>query len=168
MVLILNQTSYQLRNTSDPVPDSSEDGPDMLDRLAGIALTTSLGLVSFTIILALVLKHMLYSFLPNWGTHHDPEEQARSRELSSQRLRRRGVPIPFDTLPLFMALSGVSFLIACGLTILVLSITTTVVFLVLQVCMALLLFRLFQFRPPNGNAIHAWGRRIISMQCLLT
>jgi len=162
MVLILNQTSYQLRNTSYPVPDSSEHGPDLLTRLAGVALTTSLALVSFTIILALVLKHMLYSFLPNSGTHHNPEEQARSRELSVQRLRRRGVPIPFDTLPLFMALSGVSFLIGCGLTILVLSITATVVLLVLQVCMALLLFRLFRFRPPNGKAVHAWGRRIIS------
>jgi len=170
MVLILNQTSYQLRNTSGPVPGSSEHGPDMLILLAILAFTMSLGLVSLTIILALVLKHRLWYSWSSSGTHHNPEEQARGRELFAQRLRRRGMPRPFDILPLPMVLSGVSFLIGCdcGVTILPFSTFVVPTLLALQICTVLLLLRLevdplpVQSRPPKGKAVHAWGRRLIS------
>jgi len=168
MVLILNQISNQLRNTSDPVPDSSEDGPGSIIPLAIGVLTLSLGLVSLTIFLALFLKQMLWIFWPSSETHHNPEEQARNRELFAQRLRRWGMLSPFDILPFFTVLSGASFLIGCDYMIIELSAFATLVLGVVGVCMVPLFFRLcanllpVQFWLPTGNAADTWGRRIIS------
>jgi len=166
MVLILNKISNQLRNTSDPVHDSSEDESGV--QVTILALTLSLGLVSLTIILALAFKQVLWYLMSSSGTYHNSKEQARSRE-SAQRLARRGIPSPFDILPNLTVFSGTSFLIGCNLTILPLSPHAWLVLIVLEVCTALLLLCLVfagplpvRLRPPNGKAVHAWGRKIIS------
>jgi len=162
MVLVLNETSYRHRNTPDPVPDSGSS------HLAHMMLAASLALVSLTIILALVLKRRLWGFFSSSGTHHNPEEQARSRELFSQRLRRRGMPTPFRILHRLMVISGGSILISFGLSIFSWFGSASLPLPVVQVCTALLFLRLsvvqlpVQSRPPNGEAVHPWGRWVIS------
>jgi len=168
MVLILNQISNQLHNTSDPVLDSSEDGSNVLVEIRVVVLSLSLVMVSSTIALALHLKYMLWRLSSSSGTYHNPEEQARSRELLAQRLRSRRIPSRFDVLTLFMVLSETCFSIGCVLMIMELSPFVVLVFLVFQLG-TVILFRnpsvdslpAQQSRPPNGKAVRR-GRGIIN------
>ena len=76
----------------------------------------------------------------------------------------------FAILPFLMGLSGCFFFFGCIVTILPLSKSAVLVLIVLEFCEVLLLFHIVamadplpvQFWPPNGKAVHAWGRRVIS------
>jgi hypothetical protein len=161
MVPILNQISNQLRNTSDPVPDSNEDASDGQIQVAIIPLTLSLGLVWFTIILSLWSKAFLWQFMGSSGTHHNPEEQARSRELRAQRLSRAGIPTPFAFLLLIMLFCGQLFFLGFALTIDTFSSLASLILLISMVVLlgaavSSLLFlgkdlQPVNFSPPSGQ-----------------
>ena len=161
MVLILNQISNQLRNTSDHVPDSSEDGSSEMITSIIHVLTASLGLVSLTIIIALFSKYVLWSLFSSSGMHHNPEEQARNRESLAQS----SVLGPVAILSLFTMLSGVSFVIGCYGTIFQLSKFATIVFAVAYASLpALAALDLVGVKrwPLKGESTYTLGRRMTS------
>ena len=109
MIRILNQISNQLRNTSDPVPDSDRDVKDR-GWVAPVSLGYNLGIVFLAVDLAIWLKSWLWARACNSGTVHDPEEQARNRELYAKRSKHRAISSLFEGLPMLIRIS-VSFLV---------------------------------------------------------
>ena len=102
VVNILNDISNQLRNVSNSVTNSSEKVVVAFQTTALVLMTVSLSLVVFASVLALYLKHWLSSYMGKWKTLHNPEEEARRRELYAQGLRRWSVPSKFELLPLLL------------------------------------------------------------------
>jgi hypothetical protein len=168
MVLILNQISNQLRNTSDPVPDSKQDAPDWFIQMATVALTLSLGLVFLAIMLALLLKRLLWSFMGSSRTHHNPEEQARNRERRAQRLM--GIPTPFNFPFLLMQFCGQLFYVGCAFTMATFSFFASMtlailVIVLMSMVVASLYFlgadpQLVKFSPPSGQVARVGVRSL--------
>jgi hypothetical protein len=167
MVSILTQISNHLRNTSDPYSVPRKHGSDVLISMAVVALTCSLGLILLAIILGLYLKYLLWNVMRRSRTHHNPEEQARNRELHAQRHRRLGIPSPFDLLPWLMLFSGYFFYAYAILTLSSFaSWAVGILFVVLHGMAVYLVFRLgadllpIYFLPPSGKVVRAWGRSL--------
>ena len=118
MISILNQISNLLGNTSDPVPDSSQDSGAIAMTAAGavISLTLSLSFVLLACVLAVFLKQWLWIRKRNPVTSHNPKEQAINLELYAQCLRRWAIIILFELLPWLMQLSVWSFYFGAMLT----------------------------------------------------
>ncbi len=110
MVIILNDISNRLRNTSDIIGDTRAL-TFTASTTAIVLLTASLCLTLLTSAQALYLKHWLSSHKGNWVTLHNPEEDARSRELYAQRLKRLAIPSLFELLPLLMQFAVVCFFV---------------------------------------------------------
>ena len=108
MVHILNQISNQLRNTSDPVPKFNHD----FTLMSVGCLTLSLGLAVLVGALAMSFKIWLWDRAHNWGTVHNPEEQARNRELYAKYSRH--IPVLFGLLPFLAQVSVASFWMGAG------------------------------------------------------
>jgi len=166
MVLLLSQISNNLRNTSDPVPDSSlSDGDEVTSvymLVTVVALTSSLGLTFLAIILALGLKYLQWKCnrVCISRTHHRPEEQARDRQLFAQRLRRKSSL--FYILPWLMFFSSYFFIVgflfsgsAIGLAIVVSASLTTGVGLWSASQRTYL--RRDHSPPPSGQVVRPWG-----------
>jgi hypothetical protein len=162
MACTLNQTSNQFRNSSDPVPDSTQNLHSKNSSPGIIYLTVSLGLVLSASVLAVFLKHWLWARARNSGTVHDPEEQARNRELYAKRPRRWSISILFELLPWLMqfsvypfyfgAISTVAFSAPYG---------STAILVVIIICSCMTGALLYVVPPPlTWKEACAWGRRI--------
>src|SRR5258706_659084 len=86
MVIMLNDIANELRNTSHHLRNEPSPLDFKLSWVAIILLSTSLGTVLLISSQALYLKHWLSSHTLNWETLHNPEEEARKRELYAQGL----------------------------------------------------------------------------------
>ena len=115
--MILNQISNKLRNTSDPVPESSDDVPPTYLPVAMELLSVSLTLILIVSVGALVLKHWLWINTPNSRTHYTPEGQARKRELNAHRFRRYIILFLFGILPFFMQIAVYCFFLGSSFTV---------------------------------------------------
>ena len=102
MVNILNDISNKVRNVSDSVTNSSEEVVVVFQTTSLVLFTVSLCLVVIASAQALYLKQWLSSHTGKWQTLHDPEEEARKREVYAQGLKRWAVPTSFEFLPLLM------------------------------------------------------------------
>jgi hypothetical protein len=113
VVYILSQISDQLRNPSDPIPSPLPSplpkSPKVLRttfiRVASVLSTFSLALTLLDSVLVLSLKHWMRYYALNLKTFHNPEEQARNRELFAQGLKRWAIPSLFELLRSFMQLA---------------------------------------------------------------
>ena len=141
MVRILNQISNQLRNTSDPAPDSIEVKdvqPNLLAQTSITVLTVCLILLLLVGALALVLKHWQRVYARNLKTFHNPEEQARNRELYAQAFERWAIPTLFELLAFLMQLAfGWSYAGSAGAMYALSSGATVVLFVAVFVFMFL-------------------------------
>ena len=113
----MNQISNKLRNTSDPVPDASEDVPPTYLPAAMELLSMGLNLILIVSVLALVLKHWLWIHTPNSRTHHTPEEQARKRELNAHSFWRYHILFVFGLLPFLMQIAVYFFSLGSSFTV---------------------------------------------------
>jgi len=116
-VVILNQISNKLRNTSDPVPDASDDVPPTYLPAAMELLSMGLNLILIVSVLALVLKHWLWMHTPNSRTYHTPEEQARKRELNAHSFWRYHILFAFGLLPFLMQIAVYFFSLGSSFTV---------------------------------------------------
>ena len=102
MVNILNDISNKVRNVSDSVTNSSEEVVASFQTTSLVLLTVSLCLVVIASAQALYLKQWLSSHTGKWQTLHNPEEEARRREVYAQGVKRWALPTSFEFLPLLM------------------------------------------------------------------
>ena len=116
-VVILNQISNKLRNTSDPVPDFSEDVPPIYLPFALQFLSWSLNMFLTVSVLGLLLKHWLWVHTPNSGTHHYSEGRASKREWNAERFWRYAISFAFGLLPFLVQVAIVLFYIGGFLTV---------------------------------------------------
>jgi hypothetical protein len=170
MLHILNQIFNQLRNTSGPVP-GIEDGSGEFDVWISIMMTLSMDLVLLASVLAVSLKHWLWAHSSDSGKLHNPEEQARNRELYAQGSRQTVISSTFWLLPLLMVASVTCFslgIIFSGLTFYALDINAIAWvsgFMCLPVGYMIWRQRIFtrSFLSPSliWRVVRGWGRRIL-------
>ena len=167
MVRILNQISNQLRNTSDPAPNSVGDLRTILfRRLSIVSLTASLVLVLLDGALALLLKHWQRGYARNLKTFHNPEEQARNRELYARGLKRWAIPSFFELLASLMQLAFYFFYIGAICMVVRLSMEAALVlYLAFGVSfLFLFLIYLLPVRDPYTPFVysHGAGRAVLT------
>src|SRR5258706_5161932 len=108
MVIMLNDISNQLRNTSNSLPERNQVD-FYFSSVAVILLSMSLGMVLLISTQALYIKDWLSSHTLNWETLHNPEEEARKRELYAQGLKRWAIPSSFRLFLNFMQVAVLYF-----------------------------------------------------------
>ena len=115
--MILNQISNKLRNTSDPVPESSEDVPATYLPVAMQTLSFSLNFFLAVSVIALLLKHWLWTHARDSRTRHTPEAQAIERELNAQGFWKYFILVAFETLPFFIQIAVFFFYLGGSFTV---------------------------------------------------
>ena len=170
MVTMLNDISNILRNTSDVVPETNEV-VFAFSTAAIVLLTMSLSMSLLASAQALYLKHWLSSHMGHWETLHNPEEEARRRELYAQGLKRYAIPSLFELLPLIMQFSVTCFFFGALLTMFSYSNFYVSLTVEIAVCAALPLWRhviqvvrrepytpFAHFKPPILNVFRTWTK----------
>ena len=111
-VVILNQISNKLRNTSDPVPV-----PHIYLSFALRFLSWSLNMFLTVSVLGLLLKHWLWVHTPNLRTRHYPEGQASKQEWNAERFWQYAISFAFGLLPFLVQVAIILFFIGGFLTV---------------------------------------------------
>ena len=130
---MLHDISNKVRNTTDPLTHSSGTSFNLSAAVA--LLTMSLSTILLTSTQTLDLKHWLSNHMGNREILHNPEEEARKRELDAQGINQLAIPSAFELLHFYLQYAVSCFLggALCAMLVSGLSIAVAVQIIIIAI-----------------------------------